>query len=292
MTDRHFGVLHPHIHSDIAYHITDTTFWETDSTNCFNRGLSIKDDYRFLVKSEPEGRAVVKHLQAALKEYNLEISDTKTAIHALPDGLFRQWPSLYFAVYPRAKKRFKWNEFREVYLAVLRIDGQCPGTGVIDRFLADIITKKGNLKISVEQRSISKVLSMLLMLATRRVKAFPKVVAIIESVIRSPFGIQHHDEIISYLEGYLRDLAKDEERNKYLIAWISYFFVSNGLKDDMQYKPTLKDPITRAVFSNRNTIFTDCSDFKVFSGCRAAGQRGSILRYLEVFSPPVEPEGM
>lgn len=34
--------------------------------------IRFKDDYRILVKSESDGRAVVKHLQRALKEYNLE----------------------------------------------------------------------------------------------------------------------------------------------------------------------------------------------------------------------------
>lgn len=253
-------------------------------------GFRFKDDYRLLVRSEAEGRAVIKHLQSALKQYNLQISDTKTAIYTLPDGLFREWSSLYFAVHPRAKRHFSWKEFRELYLAALRIDRMCPGTGVIDRFLADIITKRGNLKVSVVRRNFSKVLSMLLMLGSLRVKAFPKIVAIIESVIKTPFGRSHHDEIVGYLEAYLKDLSTDEDRNKYLIAWISYFFVSNGLKGSLRFKPNFKDPITRAVFRNRNTIFTDCPEFKVFTGCRTVGKKVTLLRHLEVFMPPMEPE--
>ncbi len=85
---------------------------------------------------------------------------------------------------------------------------------------------------------------MLLMLGSLRAKAFPKVMAIIDVVIKSPFGNIHHDEIVEYLESYLRELSLDEERNKYLIMWISYFFVSNGLKGAMTFKPNFMDLIT------------------------------------------------
>lgn len=136
--------------------------------------VRFKDDYRILVKSEADGRRVVKHLQAALKEFNLELSEEKTSIWTLPEGLFREWVSKYHAVHPRKRWRYKWKAFRELYLAVLRIDVECPGTGVIDRFLADIISRKGNLRVDVDVFNLQKVLSMLLMLATRRIKAFPK----------------------------------------------------------------------------------------------------------------------
>ncbi len=57
--------------------------------------VRFKDDYRILVSSETDGKKVVKILQASLKEYNLELSDEKTTISALPDGLFRPWVSRY-----------------------------------------------------------------------------------------------------------------------------------------------------------------------------------------------------
>lgn len=140
---------------------------------------------------------------------------------------------------------------------------ECTGTGVIDRFLADIVSKKGALKVDLEYKNLQKVLSMLIMLATRRTKAFPKIVAIIESVLRSPFGIRHKADIVTYLESYLSDLSKDEERNKYLIAWISYFLVSNGLKSTITFKPSYSDTVTRSVFNNRALLFRKCKDFEL-----------------------------
>lgn len=245
-----------------------------------------KDDYRILVRSEWEGRRVIKMLQGALQMYNLELSEDKTSIHELPEGLFRPWVSLYHAVHPRKRARFKWKEFQELYLAVLRIDQQCPGTGVIDRFLADIVSRKGRLKVGVSKHNLQKALSMLLMLGRRRVKAFPKILALIELILRSPFGAKHVKEIVDYLGLHLQSLSTDEERNTYLITWIAYFFVSNNLKHYLPFKPTYKDPITRSVMSNRGLLFTGTTAFKLFEGCRASAKRVSMLEHLDVFNPP------
>jgi hypothetical protein len=250
--------------------------------------VRFKDDYRVLVKSESDGRKAIKFLQAALKEFNLELSDSKTSISTLPTGLFREWASMYHASNPRKKRNYSWKEFRELYLAVIRIDKACPGTGVIDRFLADIVSKKGRLKVKIHAPNLQKVLSMLLMLATLRVKTFPKVMAIIEAVIRSPFGKIHEAEIVKHLEEYLRALSADngEERNKYLISWISYFLVTNKLKRRLSFKPKYKDPITRSAFNNRAAIFKDCKEHSLFMSSLATGKKVSMLEYLDVFNPP------
>ena len=245
-----------------------------------------KDDYRILVESDADGRRVIKLLQSALKNYDLELADEKTSLHELPDGLFRPWVSAYHAVHPRKRFRFRWKEFRELYLAVLRIDELHPGTGVIDRFLADIVSRGGNLKVGVTDRNLQKAMSMLLMLGNRRVKSFPKILAIIESILRSPFGQQHSAEITSYLDTYLRRLSSDEPRNTYLISWIAYFLVSNNLKLRLNFSPRYRNPITRSVFNNRGSVFLDAADFKLFEGCRTAGKMRSMLSYLDIFNPP------
>jgi len=248
--------------------------------------VRFKDDYRILVKSEADGRTIVKLLQAALKEFSLELSEGKTSLHALPNGLFRSWVSRYHAVHPRKKHTYSWKAFRELYLAVLAIDEEYPGTGVIDRFLADIVSKGGHPKVFVTGRNLQKALSMLLMLGARRIKAFPKVLAIIEAITRSPFGDLHTDEIVSYLQAHLETLAKDEARNKYLITWLAYFFMSNGLSGRLTFKPAFKDPITRSVFANRGAVFKSSPDFTLFEGSVTVGKRLSMLKHLDIFNPP------
>lgn len=245
-----------------------------------------KDDYRILVASEGDAKRAIKLLQASLKDYHLELSDEKTAVFSLPDGLFRPWVSRYHLVHPRKKKAYSWKEFRELYLSVIEIDRECPGTGVIDRFLADIVTKEGTLKLAISEFSLERVISMFIMLGSLRVKAFPKIMAILESILRSPFGLLHHAQIVEYLEEYLISLSMEEERNKYLISWISYFLVSNGLEKHLTKKPQFRDPITRSIFNNRGHIFKDCKDHKLFVGCKSVAKKISMFDHLAVFEPP------
>ena len=248
--------------------------------------VRFKDDYRILVSSEADARKVVKILQTALKEYNLELSDEKTTVLALPDGLFRPWVSRYHLVHPRKKSRFTWKQFRELYLAVVEIDRRHPNTGVIDRFLADITTNKGKLKITVGHFNLEKVVSMLLMLGTLRVKAFPKIMAILEQVIRSDAGNGLTEPLVSHLEAYLHKLAVDETRNKYLISWIGYFLGSNDLLKLLKKKPRFKDKIANSSITGRGSLFRDASDFKLLEGVKTAGKRVSLFEHLRVFNPP------
>jgi hypothetical protein len=124
------------------------------------------------------------------------------------------------------------------------------------------------------------------MLGTLRIKAFPKIIAILEAILRSPFGFAHQRLIVSHMETFLNTLAEDEDRNKYLIAWISYFLVSNGLEGMLARKPIFKDIITRSIFNNRGLMFKECKDFKLFVGCKYIGKKISMLEHLEVFTPP------
>lgn len=248
--------------------------------------VRFKDDYRILTKSDNDARAIIKALQTSLKTYNLELSDEKTKIATLPSGLFREWVSRYHALHPLKQPSYTWKQFRELYIGVIDIDRLCPGTGVIDRFLADIVSKDGKLKLQIEERNLERAISMLLMLGSLRIKAFPKIMGILESLLRSPFGLTHRESIVSYLEEFLRRIAQEEERNKYLISWLVYFLVSNDLYSTLINKPKLRDPITRSISSNRPIVFSKVADFKIFQGCRTSSKDITMLEHLDVFNPP------
>ncbi|HRE12594.1 MAG TPA: RNA-directed DNA polymerase [Usitatibacteraceae bacterium] len=248
--------------------------------------VRFKDDYRILVKSEADARRAIKMLQASLRDFNLELSDEKTKVFSLPNGLFREWVSRYHAVYPKKLRRFSWKQFRELYLAVVEIDKACPGTGVIDRFLADIVSKNGALKVALVAHNLEKVISMLLMLGNLRIKAFPKIIAILEAVLKGSVGGSHKLEIVAHLESFLATLSKEEKRNKYLISWIGYFLVSNDLVMHLTKRPAFKDPITRSIFSNRGLVFKNRNEFKLFVGCKSMARQVTMLEHLDVFSTP------
>ncbi|MFN8695928.1 MAG: RNA-directed DNA polymerase [Burkholderiales bacterium] len=277
--------------SDIAAEIIASAVDRALSADLKNHGIEceavrFKDDYRILVSSDSDGKRIVKLLQASLRKFNLELNDEKTSISALPDGLFRPWVSRYHLAYPTKQPRLTWKQFRELYLAVVDIDRDLPGTGVIDRFLADITSKQGRLKITIGRFNLEKVVSMLLMLGPLRIKAFPKIMAILEQVIRSDSGRALTVPLVSHLEAYLHKLCIDEARNRYLISWIAYFLASNDLVQLLKSRPVLKDPIAKSSMSGRGALFKNASDFKLIQGVKASGARVSMFEHLDVFSPP------
>jgi hypothetical protein len=247
--------------------------------------VRFKDDYRILARTREEGRSVVKELQAAAKEYRLELNDEKTQFHELPSGLFREWVSRYNTANPRPKKFYSFRRFKEVYLSVVAIDGERQA-GIIDRFLADLIdSKNSRLRMALKGRSLFKVVSLLLMLADRRTKAFPMVLAILESILRSPLGKAHSSDIEKYLVEHLERLSKAEAENRYLIAWILYFLRANALDGKLSKKIKFTDPIVRAIRTSRFTAFKTYKDFKVFQTVKQAAKQISMLDHLAVFKP-------
>lgn len=247
--------------------------------------VRFKDDYRILVRSESDGRTIIKALQAALKDYRLELNDEKTQFHNLPAGIFRDWVSQYHAANRTPKQYYPFRRFKETYLSVVAIDRANVGCGVIDRFLADIVTKKYRLRVKLDKRTLPKVLSLLLMLGGLRTKAFPKVLATIESILQSPFGKKHIAEIAEHLADHLAQLSVRETENRYLIAWISYFLRANSLTSYIKAKYKYKDPIVRATYTSRFTLYKHCKDFQVFLPVKKAAKSMPLLKHLDVFKP-------
>jgi hypothetical protein len=247
--------------------------------------VRFKDDYRILVRTESEGKTIIKALQAALKDYRLELNDEKTQFHSLPNGIFREWVSHYHAANRVPKTYYTFRRFKETYLTVVAIDKANSGCGVIDRFLADIITKKYRLRVKLDKRTLPKVLSLLLMLGNLRTKAYPKVLATIESILQSPFGRRHSAEIAEHLAEHLSQLSEREAENRFLIAWICYFLRANDLNRFITASYKYKDPIVRATYTSRFTLYKHCKDFKVFLGVEQAAKKTPLLKHLDVFKP-------
>ena len=245
--------------------------------------VRFKDDYWILGKNDSFARIALKALQSALKEYRLQLNDEKTKVYELPDGVFRRWVSEYHAINPSPRNYYTFKRFREVCLSVIKIDRNDPGTGIIDRFLSDITTKHHKLRVAINAKSLPKVISLLIMLGKLRTKAFPKVLAIIETILKSPFGLTHGSEIVLYLESLLAELCKREMDNKYLIAWIFYFIRSNDLGAFLTSSYTLKDPIVRSTYTSRFTAYKSCPDFKIFRPVKQSARAISMLEHLDVF---------
>jgi hypothetical protein len=245
--------------------------------------VRFKDDYRFLCKTEEESKRVVKLLQKELKALNLLLNEEKTNITELPEGIFREWVSKYDAIRPRKRRRLTFREFKELYLGVLRIDEEVPGKGIIDRFIADITDKSYKPLFPISTKHIGKTISLLFLLAERRLKSFPRVLGLIESMLVPGKQSKITAIVEAHLNKLLKDLCANPDENSYRISWILYFLKSNKLK--VRRTPSFSDLILRSIQTNRSWLFSGTKEFRLFRGVRAARKAGSLLQQLDVFSP-------
>jgi len=246
-------------------------------------GIRFKDDYRFLCSSEDDCRRIVKTLQKQLKEFNLLLNEDKTEVSALPEGVFREWVSKYHAVKPKKKRKLSYPQFKEFYLSVLRIDKEHPGTGIIDKFIVDVTDKSHATLLPNAPRHIKQTISLLLLLASRRIKSFPKILGVIEAIMTATGNSKCNRMVDKYLNSMLANLVSDPDDNRYLISWILYFLTSNRL--GVRLATPLTHPVLTSIQTNRGHLFTTATDFQLFRGIRATRKAGALLKHLDLFPP-------
>lgn len=245
--------------------------------------LRFKDDYRFLCRTKEECKAATKLLQKGLKEFNLLLNEDKTEVSELPEGVFREWVSRYQLICPKKGKSLTFREFREFYLNVLRIDREVPGTGVLDRFISDLTGNSYAPLFPVSPSYTKSISSLLLLLAQRRIKSFPRILGLLESMMVSAAQPRVSAAIRERVNQLLTEYAEEPEDNRYAISWLLYFLRSNRL--GIKTKKVFTDPVLRSIQMNRSSIFTTVKDFKLFRSVSAARRAGLLLKHLDVFHP-------
>jgi hypothetical protein len=271
--------------SDVAAEIVLSAV-DTELSKHLPNGVMVvrfKDDYRILASTAEAGRIVTKELQAAARKFHLELHDEKTEFHELPDGMFRRWRSQYHTANPRPKGRYDFKRFKEVYLAVVDIDKSNPSTGVVDRFLADISDPAKGVRLRVRRREVPRVMSMLLLLARLRVKAFPKALAVTEAMLALPIGASNTKMIAQHLAEWFDELNERPQENAFLCCWICYFLRANGLDHYFVKNYQLSDPFVRATYTSHFTGFKRNRDYKLFEPLHKSAKRTNLLKHLAVF---------
>lgn len=241
-----------------------------------------KDDYRFLCKSQDDCNYLVKILQASLKKFHLLLNESKTTIVDLPEGLFREWRYQYDLVTPNLKQQVTQKVFKTWYQSVLRIDKENPDTGIIDRFISDL-HKDNEVLLPLNLGAINQSISLLLLLAERRIKSFPSILGLLElMILKSRQRRQVKEMIFRHLEIMLRNLLENEENNRYLIAWIVYFLKSH--KIHVEREPSVSHPVIISLYEDKNYLFQDDSgEFELYRSIEATRKIGGLLHHLDPF---------
>lgn len=247
-------------------------------------GVRFKDDYRFLCNSKQDAQKIIKTLQNQLRNFNLFLNEGKSEVRELPEGLFRQWTSEFQKCSLKYKRKVGYKRFTNSLLATLKIDQEFPDTGVIDRFLSELTTKKYDLKLKTEGKDTLKVFSLLLLLKQRRTKSFPQVLAIVEKIIeqnKSDAAILSN--INTSIEMMLNEKWDNEFENQYDLIWLIYFVRSLDLFK-ITYPKKINSPLIKSLKNNSIEFYKPIpSGLKIYQTIKKPGKNLPLLEHLAIF---------
>ena len=252
-------------------------------------GVRFKDDYRFLCQTESDAHEILNIVQRNLKSFNLSISEEKSTVSKLPEGLFREWTSEYHLYSLKYGYPIKYKLFENTFRKVLFIDKNYPNTGVIDKFLSELISKKYNLKLKLSSKQIYKVFSLLLMLKEKRSKSLPQILAVTELLIST---YKKETEVINRIFISLNELTerklKRENSNVYDLIWLTYFLKSHG-KLTAKWPRRVESELLQSIKSNEQKFDLETTYCKLFSRIELPTKNILLAKHLAIF-PKEEDE--
>ncbi|HCN37747.1 MAG TPA: hypothetical protein DIS94_08560, partial [Bacteroidetes bacterium] len=247
-------------------------------------GVRFKDDYRFLCNSKSDAETIMKVLQTHMRNFNLNLNESKTNLLELPEGLFRHWTADYQKITLRYKRKIEYKRFENTLLAVLQIDNNYTDTGVIDRFLSELTTKKYNLKLNIKNKDVLKTFSLLLLLKERRVKSFPQILAIIELLFKQlklKKNSTSYNQMSNSLEKIFTSKLDNVSDNQYDLLWLTYFIKSNGLFS-IKWNRNINCELLQSIKSNNQRFFV-YPDFKLYSKIKKPVKNIPLIKHLSIF---------
>ncbi|OWS74620.1 hypothetical protein CBW22_16345, partial [Pantoea sp. VS1] len=84
-----------------------------------------------LCNSESDAKKILKNISDELNKYNLNINESKTKIHKLPNGLYREHSKRYHPYSLSGAESFSFREFEQAALKALDIHYEYPGTSIL-----------------------------------------------------------------------------------------------------------------------------------------------------------------
>lgn len=241
-------------------------------------GVRFKDDYRILCNDRNDADKVIKVLQRQMRYYNLFLNEGKTTIKELPDGLYRPWILEYQPLSLKSEETISYKVFENTLLAVLDIDKKYPDTGIIDKFLGELITKDYKLKLVLQTKQILKTLSLLFLLKKRRAKIFPQTLGIIELLI---LQLGENAEIKQRILDDVSKHFRDSLDYLYDGLWIYYFLKVNGREVPVTAELD-KNPLFHSIRTNKQEFFNHEPDIVLFKSVEVAGNK-SLAEHLDIF---------
>jgi hypothetical protein len=202
----------------------------------------------------------------------------------LPDGLFRDWTSEYSGSSLKERYRIKYKLFSDTFVNTLKIDKKYPDTGVIDKFLSELTTKKYNLKLKLSEKYSLKAFSLLMLLKGRRAKSFPHILGVIEKIIKENKSKPDILDCFSLaIEKMIDKKMTNLNDNLYDLIWLIYLTKSLGLKP-IKFPKKINLELIKSLKTNSFTLFKPLPpDIKLYNTIKKPGTNTLLLEHLDLF---------
>lgn len=254
--------------------------------------VRFKDDYRVLCNSEEDAKKVLSTISNELSKINLILNEKKTQIFVVPDGLYRAHDREYFPHSLREKSQVSFKTFEHTLLIAMDIHRKFPGTGIIEKFFSELLTKNKDLKVKFSKNEqqqnmqLIKFISLLFLVKRESEKTLSHILSLIEIVYLE--NKQYQETLKPYIKNIIEKELKSASDNNsaFDVVWYIFFwrYIQLGqviFKDFITNDKVLNNPFVKCMLTSTDKLYSD-SDIKLFRAPKDC--KGTRLSHrLDVF---------
>jgi hypothetical protein len=254
--------------------------------------VRFKDDYRVLCNTEEDAKKVLSTISEELKKINLSLNETKTQIFTLPDGLYRPHDREYFPHSLREKSKVSFKTFEHTLLIALDIHRKYPGTGILEKFFSELLTKDKKLKVQFSkhdrqcQLQLTKFISLLFLIKRESEKTLSHVLSLIEIVY---FKNNAYKKMLKLLIRQIVEkelVAASNKNSAFDVVWYIFFsrYIGLGItnfKKLVTNEKIASNTFVQCIITSQDKLYSD-SGVKLYrkpSECKGV----SLAYILDVF---------
>ncbi|RMG78856.1 MAG: RNA-directed DNA polymerase [Bacteroidetes bacterium] len=244
-------------------------------------GVRFKDDYRFLCQKKDDASSIIQTLQEVAREHHLLLSEDKTIIEELPEGIFRQWTIEYAPHSLKHKKKINYKQFENTIRIVFEIYKKHKNIGIFEKFFSELTNKDQQLKLKFSEKNYRKAISLMLIAREKRKRVFPSILAIFENLIKNEENKKIKTYIKNILHNEFKEKSKQPDKYKYDLIWIAYFAKSTRLFPLKELKDW-NEPLFQGIYKD-NFQFPKNNEKEIQLFTKLS-KSATILEHLSIFN--------
>lgn len=222
-------------------------------------GIRYKDDYRIVCDSEEESKVIIKSIQESLLEFDLNLSEEKTSVELLPDGLYRPWMLEYdqfeqALLGERRNKSISFKSYTILQRKIFLMNKNYAAKGLSEKFLGRLLDDDYSLLVTFKNITQKKLfIANLIRLVRQKPKVIGQALGLIELTLDK--------ETKAMIEDALNGLIRDNEDNEFMLSWLLYFKKKHRLKLKIGHHKDM--PLLESVHKNKQMFFSDFKGAKL-----------------------------